>query len=57
VVALNFSERVADVWMPFPFDGKWNELIGDKVPVHVAPGTGGAHVQIPANYGAIYELA
>jgi 1,4-alpha-glucan branching enzyme len=57
VVALNFSDQVADVWMPFPFDGEWKELIGDKSPVHVAPGTGGADVRIPSNYGAVYELA
>jgi 1,4-alpha-glucan branching enzyme len=56
VVALNFFDRDADVWMPFPFDGRWKERIEGKSWVDVAPGAQGARVRIPSNYGAVYEL-
>ena len=31
VVALNFSDRDADVWIPFPFAGQWDEQIDGSV--------------------------
>ena len=57
VVALNFSGREADVWIPFPFAGRWAERIDGRESVQVAPGSDGARVRVPANYGAVYELA
>jgi 1,4-alpha-glucan branching enzyme len=57
VVALNFSGREADVWIPFPFAGRWAERIDGRESVQVAAGSDGARVRVPANYGAVYELA
>ena len=55
-VALNFLDRDADVWIPFPAAGQWAERIDGTSPVQVAPGGQGARVRIPSNYGAVYEL-
>jgi hypothetical protein len=54
VVALNFFDREADVWIPFP--GQWAERIDGTSSVQVAPGGQGARVRIPSNYGVAYEL-
>jgi 1,4-alpha-glucan branching enzyme len=56
VVALNFVDRDADVWIPFPFPGQWAERIDGISSVQVAPGGQGARVRIPSDYGAVYEL-
>jgi 1,4-alpha-glucan branching enzyme len=56
VVALNFSDRDADVWIPFPAAGQWAERIDGTSSVQVAAGGQGARVRIPSNYGAVYEL-
>jgi 1,4-alpha-glucan branching enzyme len=56
VVALNFSDRDADVWIPFPAAGQWAERIDGTSSVQVAPGGQGARVGISSNYGAVYEL-
>ena len=56
VVALNFSDRDADVWIPFPAAGQWAERIDGTATVQVALGGQGARVRIPSNYGAVYEL-
>jgi len=56
VVALNFFDRDADVWIPFPLAGQWVEQIDGTSAVSVAADGQGVRVKIPSNYGAIYEL-
>jgi 1,4-alpha-glucan branching enzyme len=56
VVALNFFDRDADVWIPFPAAGQWADRIDGTSSVQVAPGGQGARVRISSNYGAVYEL-
>ena len=56
VVALNFFDRDADVWIPFPAAGQWAERIDGAATLQVAPGGQGARVRIPSNYGVVYEL-
>jgi hypothetical protein len=56
IVALNFFDRDADVWIPFPVAGQWAEQIDGTSSISVATDGQGVRVRIPSNYGAIYQL-
>jgi 1,4-alpha-glucan branching enzyme len=55
LVALNFSDQAAKVWMPFPQPGEWVERIDGAVAVTVGAGEDWKLVTVPANYGAVFE--
>ena len=55
LVALNFSDQAAKVWMPFPQPGEWVERIDGAVAVTVGSGEDWKLVTVPANYGAVFE--
>lgn len=56
LVALNFSDDEAEVWLPFPVGGRWAERIdGVQTPVDVAAPDEWHRVRVPSNYGAVYE--
>jgi 1,4-alpha-glucan branching enzyme len=55
IVALNFSDRDADVWLPFPTPGRWVDQIRETAPpVDVTHDDQWLAVTIPSNYGAVY---
>ncbi len=55
LVALNFSDQPAEVWLPFPEAGEWHERIDGTATVTVGAGEEWKAVTVPSNYGAVYE--
>jgi 1,4-alpha-glucan branching enzyme len=55
IVVLNFSDRDAEVWLPFPNPGTWKEQIdGTQPPVAIAASDQWMPVVVPSNYGGVY---
>lgn len=56
LVALNFSDSDAEVWLQFPSAGRWVEQIdGTRPPVEIGADGQWAPVIVPSNYGGIYK--
>jgi 1,4-alpha-glucan branching enzyme len=60
LVFLNFSGQNAEVWVPFPQAGRWEEQIdkndNPKPPVDVTQPGQWRPVVVPSNYGCLYAL-
>jgi 1,4-alpha-glucan branching enzyme len=55
LVLLNFTDRDAEVWVPFPAAGTWTEQIdGTRPAVTVAAADPWAPIVVPSNYGGVY---
>jgi hypothetical protein len=58
IVLLNFWNQDAEVWLPFPRAGRWEEQIDKadsaRAPVDVAQDGQWLPVRVPANYGSVY---
>lgn len=51
---LNFSDSEAEVWLRFPAEGTWVELIdGNRPPNYIAHSDQWAAAAVPSNYGSI----
>lgn len=57
LVALNFSDAPAEVWLPWPAGGRWDERIDGMASVDVAHDGEWRSVLVPSNYGAVYAHA
>jgi 1,4-alpha-glucan branching enzyme len=56
LIALNFSDADAEVWLKFPAAGLWTEMIdGTRPTVRTQTDDEWAPVVIPSNYGAVYK--
>jgi 1,4-alpha-glucan branching enzyme len=56
LVLLNFTDADAEVWLPFPTAGTWEEMIdGTRTAIHIAHDGQWASVSVPSNYGSIYK--
>ncbi len=55
IVVLNFSEREAEAWLPWPASGEWRDLIDERDRVQIAQNGEWKPVRVPSNYGAIYQ--
>lgn len=55
IVAVNFSDCEAEVWIPFPTAGQWTEQIDGTLPaLQVTQNGQWTPVKIASNYGAVY---
>ena len=56
LIALNFSESDAEVWLQFPVPGKWVEQIdATRPPVQISFNDQWLPVVVSSNYGGIYK--
>lgn len=56
IVVLNFSDRDADAWIPWPSSGEWRDLIDERDRVQVAQNGEWKPVRVASNYGAVYRM-
>lgn len=54
VVLLNFSDRDAEAWIPWPARGEWREAIDERDRIAVGADGEWRPVRVPSNYGAVY---
>lgn len=54
VVLLNFSDRDAEAWIPWPSRGEWRESIDGLERIEVGQGGEWKPARVPSNYGAVY---
>ncbi|HEX2123020.1 MAG TPA: alpha-amylase family glycosyl hydrolase, partial [Thermoanaerobaculia bacterium] len=54
IVLLNFSDRDAEAWIPWPAGGEWREAIDERERLTVNADGEWRPVRVPSNYGAIY---
>lgn len=54
IVLLNFSDRDAEAWIPWPASGEWRDLIDERDRVQVGQNGEWKPVRVPSNYGAVY---
>lgn len=55
LVALNFTDAAAEVWLPFPAQGDWVERIDGASTVSAAAAGQWRPVTVPSNYGVVFE--
>jgi 1,4-alpha-glucan branching enzyme len=60
IVILNFWDRDANIWVPFPRAGRWQEQIDQlenpRPPIDVAQPGEWKPVRVPSNFGSVYFL-
>jgi 1,4-alpha-glucan branching enzyme len=54
IVAVNFWDSDADIWIPFPRAGQWEEQIDRAHPVDVPAAGNWMRIRVPSNYGCVY---
>jgi 1,4-alpha-glucan branching enzyme len=58
MVLLNFWNGDAEIWVPFPRAGRWEEQIdrldAPRAPIDVAQDGAWTKVSVPSNYGSVY---
>lgn len=54
IVLLNFSDRDAEAWIPWPARGQWREAIDERDAITLDADGEWRPVRVPSNYGAVY---